>query len=275
MLLLTSNICYEQIIVIATKINCMKYRIFLTLFLSLINSVLLAQEVKHAELIGDRPDQTESAFVLPKGYVQFEDGFVYENETYNIQNISYSSFLLRYGLIENMELRFGTEYTKVKGIGDNVVGLTPFFAGAKIHVNKEEGWIPQIAFLGHINIAESGYSYFKQDYHSAQMVLTFNHTINELWSFGYSIGVTFPSNVNYAVGTYTFVSGFSISEKMGAFIEAYGDFTKYRYADNKINGGVTYLVHHNIQLDIAGGFGLSDYSPKNYWSIGFIYLFKP
>lgn len=250
--------------------NC---RIMLTLLLSVINAVLFAQEVDTAELIGDRPDQTESAFVLPKGYVQFEDGFVYENETYTIQNISYSSILLRYGLFENMELRFGTEYTKVKGVGDNIAGLTPFFAGAKIHVNKEEGWLPQIAFLGHIKIAESGYSYFKQNYHSAQMILTFNHTLNDLWSLGYSIGVDFPSDVNYSVGTYTIVSGFSVTEKMGAFVEAYGDFSKYRYADNKINGGITYLVHPNFQLDLVGGVGLSEYSAKNYWGVGFIYLF--
>jgi len=47
------------------------------------------------------------------------------------------------------------------------------------------------------------------------------------------------------------------------------------YAQNKINGGVTFLVSPSFQLDIAGGFGLSEYSPDSYFGLGFIYLFKP
>ena len=248
---------------------------YLTVLLSVLFFSSLAQETEIAELIGDRPDQTESAFIVPKGYFQFEDGFIYENETSETQNISYSSMLLRYGLFDNFELRFGTEYSKTKSTGlDDMKGFSPLSIGTKIHVNEEKGWIPQIAYLAQINIAKTGAKEFLQDYHSAQMAMTFNHTINKSWSIGYSIGVEFLPDVNYSVGTYTFVSGFSISEKVGAFIEAYGDFSKNMYADNKINGGVTFLVLPNLQLDFAGGFGLSQYSANNYFGLGLIYLFK-
>jgi len=248
---------------------------YLIILLSFISLSIFAQENEIPELIGDRPDQTESAFIVPKGYFQFEDGFLFENETSEIQNISYSSMLLRYGLFENFELRFATEYNKTQNTGlDDISGFFPFAIGAKIHVNKEKGWIPQIAFLGHINIAKTGAQEFLQDYHSVQMALTFNHTITDSWSIGYSLGVEFPSDVDYSIGTYTLVSGFAISEKVGAFIEAYGDFSKHMYADNKINGGVTYLLLPNLQLDFAGGFGLSEYSADNYWGVGLIYLFK-
>ena len=248
---------------------------YLTVLLIVLFVNLFAQENEPVELIGDRPDQTESAFIVPKGYFQFEDGFVYENETSETQNISYSSMLLRYGLFENFELRFGTEYgmTKTNGL-DDIKGFSPFSIGAKIHVNEEKGWIPQIAYLAQINIAQTGAKEFLQEYHSAQMAMTFNHTINKSWSIGYSLGVEFLPDVNYSIGTYTLVSGFSISEKVGAFIEAYGDFSKNMYADNKINGGVTYSVLPNLQLDFAGGFGLSQYSANNYFGIGLIYLFK-
>jgi hypothetical protein len=250
-------------------------KVYLTILFSIISICLYAQENSFSELIGDRPDQTESAFVIPKGYFQFEDGFIYENETSNIQNISFSSMLLRYGLFENMELRFAKEYNKTKISGlDDVKGFSPFSVGAKIHVNKEKGWIPQIAFLGHINIAKTGSKNYMQDYHSAQMAMTFNHTMNDSWSIGYSLGVEFPSDVNYSIGTYTLVSGFAITEKVGAFIEVYGDFSKYMYADNKVNAGVTYLLAPSFQIDFAGGFGLSEYSAENYYTLGLIYLFK-
>jgi len=248
---------------------------YLTILLSLLLLSSFAQENEFPELIGDRPDQTESAFVLPKGYFQFEDGFIYENENTFNQNISYSSMLLRYGLFENFELRFVTEYNKVKvkGLSDKT-GFSPFAIGTKIHVNKEKGWIPQIAFLGHINIAKTGASSFMQEYHSTQMALTFNHTINDVLSIGYSLGVEFPSDINYSIGTYTIVSGFAITEKIGAFVEAYGDFSTYMRADNKVNAGVTYLVAPSMQFDFAGGFGLSEYSADNYYTFGLIYLFK-
>ncbi|MFC2096294.1 transporter [Bacteroidota bacterium] len=250
-------------------------RIYLSILLSFTFLNIIAQKNEAPELIGDRPDQTESAFIVSKGHFQFEDGFLFENETSEIQNISYSSMLLRYGLFENFELRFATEYNKTKSTGlSDITGFAPFAIGTKIHVNEEKGWIPQIAFLAHINIANTGAQEFLQDYHSSQIVLIFNHTINDSWSIGYSLGAEFPSDIDYTMGTYTLVSGFSISEKIGAFIEVYGDFSKYMYADNKVNGGVTYLLFPNLQLDFAGGFGLSQYSANNYFGLGIIYLFK-
>lgn len=273
MLLLTSNKYYKQ--VFQQKMNMKEIKQILILTLFLYANIAFSQEVKQIELIGDRPDQTESAFTIPKGYFQFEDGFLFENETNETQNISFSSMLLRYGLFDNFELRFATEYNKTKSNRfTDISGFSPLTIGGKIHVNKEKGWIPQIAFLAHINIAQTGEKEFMQDFHSTQMALTFNHTINEMWSVGYSLGVEFPSDINYSIGTYTVVSGFAIREKIGAFVEAYGDFSQYMYADNNLNGGVTFLVLPNLQLDIAGGFGLSQNSYKNYFGFGIIYLFK-
>ena len=252
----------------------MKNTFYSILFL-LFTISLYAQDNEQVELIGDRPDQTESAYVIPKGYFQLEDGFVNENENNDITNISYSSLLLRYGLFDNMELRFGTDYLKTKQeLLDDISGFAPLYIGTKIHVHKEKGWIPQIAFLGHITIANTGVKDYMQEYHSSHMTLTFNHTIKENISFGYSIGVEFPSDINYAIGTYTLVTGFSMSEKLGAFVEVYGDFSKNMYAQNKINGGVTYLLLPSLQLDFAGGFGLSEYAAKSYYAFGLIYLFK-
>lgn len=251
----------------------MKYLLLILISILFLN--VEAQENIFPDLIGDRPDQTESAYLMKKGYFQFEDGFIYENENSLTKNISYSSMLLRYGLFDNLELRFGTEYNKTKKIGiDNVEGFAPITIGAKIHVNEEKGWIPQIVFLGNINIAKTGVRDFTQDFHSSKMIIIFNHTITQSWSIAYSFGVEFPSNINYSIGTYTLVSGVAITEKFGAFVEVYGDFSKYIYADNKVNGGITYLVAPCFQLDFAGGFGLSEYSPENYYTLGLIYLFK-
>src|SRR3972149_6805763 len=89
-----------------------------------------------AELITDRPDQTESSAVVPLKSLQIETGFIIENKETNIfksRAFTYNSTLLRYGLVENMELRLGLEYLgeKVKNKNtdnvDTALGLSPLY----------------------------------------------------------------------------------------------------------------------------------------------------
>ena len=251
-------------------------RTFFILIFGLISAISFSQEKDTVVLIGDRPDQTESAFLVPKGYFQFEDGFIYETTNDRITNISYSSMLLRYGLFDHFELRLGTDYNHVKRtLFNDLKGFSPIALGGKIHVNDEKGWIPQIAFIGQITLASTGGNDFLQKYHSTKMLLTLGHNLPNDLSIGYSVAVEFTEYVNYTIGSYTFVVGYPIIDKIGTFIEVYGDFSKYMTAQNKFNGGITYLVHPQLQLDFAGGFGLSQYTPNNYFSFGLIYLFKP
>jgi hypothetical protein len=39
-----------------------------------------------------------------------------------------------------------------------------------------------------------------------------------------------------------------------------------------VNGGFTYLVNDNFQLDLTGGFGLNDEAPDNFISCGASFL---
>ncbi|MEE4196099.1 MAG: transporter [Bacteroidales bacterium] len=251
-------------------------KVLIILIFLLIPVVSFSQEVETAVLVGDRPDQTESAFIVPRGYFQVEDGFSYENVNDQKKNITYSSMLLRYGVFDHFELRFAADYTHVQqSMLKDFKGLTPLSVGGKIHVHQEKGWIPQIAFIGEITIANTGSSDFVQKYNSTSMLLTFGHSLPRKLSIGYSIAIEFPEDVPYSLGKYTFVTGYSITEKIGAFIEVYGIFSKYQPANNLFNGGVTYLIHPNIQLDFAGGFGLSQNAANNYFTFGMIYLFKP
>ena len=46
----------------------------------------------------DRPDQTECPFIVPKNYVQVENGFTYETINEDLKTISYPSSLWKFGL---------------------------------------------------------------------------------------------------------------------------------------------------------------------------------
>ena len=57
----------------------------------------------------DRPDQTECPFIVPKNYVQVENGFTYETINEDLKTISYPSSLWKFGLNEKVEFRLITE----------------------------------------------------------------------------------------------------------------------------------------------------------------------
>jgi hypothetical protein len=58
----------------------------------------------------DRPDQTESRSIVPKGWLQFEAGLVHEQLFYG-PLYAIPTLLSRYGLLKKLELRLITEYT--------------------------------------------------------------------------------------------------------------------------------------------------------------------
>lgn len=91
-----------------------------TLCISFASFSMYSQEdYKLEPLSTDRPDQTESPTAMPKGFIQVETGSSYESSKKNIinfENYSYNSTLIRYGLINNLELRLGLDFVEGRTI---------------------------------------------------------------------------------------------------------------------------------------------------------------
>src|SRR5690349_16953353 len=58
----------------------------------------------------DRPDQTESAFTVPKKYFQWEAGVIFEHTNLNDNLFSVPTSLFKYGVSNRFELRLETEF---------------------------------------------------------------------------------------------------------------------------------------------------------------------
>jgi hypothetical protein len=97
-------------------------------------------------LITDRPDATEASSTVGKGTLQIETGAFYDsftNNNVNFKNYTINTTLIRYGILENLELRIGWDF--VEGITtennlklNNITsGLSPLLLGVKIDVSKE------------------------------------------------------------------------------------------------------------------------------------------
>ncbi len=65
---------------------------------------------------------------------------------------------------------------------------------------------------------------------------------------------------------YTLVYGVGISDRVGMYVEAFGDYVNMDFWQNNMNAGMTYLLKENIQLDYSYGWGLD--RDMNFQSVG-------
>ena len=247
------------------KINQL-YSIAVLLFLS--SSYLQAQDTELlGPLITDRPDATESPTAVPKGFLQVETGSFYERfEDNNIkfENYVYNTTLLRFGLLDNLELRVGWNFIEGQtSIGgnklDNVTsGFDPLLLGIKTTIAQEKGAFPEIGLLGHLYLPFTASSDYRPETTGADFRFSFAHTLSETSSLAYNLGAAWGNDSPEIAYVYTLAFGQAITEKMGAYVELYGDFPEDSAANHLWDAGLTYLVNNNVQLDATLGSSITD-----------------
>jgi len=218
-------------------------------------------------LITDRPDQTESPNALSKGFLQVETGASFESFYKNNIKTEYYTFnttLVRFGLLENLELRLGWDFTeistKVNGNKlDNVAsGINPLLLGFKTSIAKENGAFPEIGFLGHIYLPFAASNDYKPETTGVDFIFAFAHTLSDTASLSYNIGAAWRDDSSEASYVYTIAYGHSISDKLGAYVELYGDMPENSSPNHFWDAGVTYLLSDNVQLDATVGSSITE-----------------
>jgi hypothetical protein len=242
-------------------------------------STALSQE--KSEIITDRPDQTEAPALVPTGGLQIETGFIYEKDAekkVNTTSFTYNTTLLKYGVNENFELRFISEYLGERTVNETEVstvkGFSPLAIGLKIRLADEKGFWPQTALIGHVNL-KTGSSEFEPHYTAADFRFTMAHTLSDKFSLSYNIGAEWDGESPETRFLYTLSIGYVVSKRIGLFVEGYSFFPEESKADNRIDGGVTVKFTPIVQWDISGGVGLSSNAPDSFVSTGLsVRMFK-
>jgi hypothetical protein len=102
-----------------------------------------------------------------------------------------------------------------------------------------------------------------------------SHTLSDRFSFGYNLGSTWESALDetgdrdtLSLFNYTATLAIGLSDPVGLFVEVFGDipFNAEGGPRNSFDGGVTYLLRGNLQLDAAAGAGLSESADD--WIVG-------
>ncbi|MFE3871392.1 transporter [Flavobacterium sp. ZS1P70] len=222
----------------------------------------------------DRPDQTECPFIVPKNYFQLENGFSYEKTKANSNQIVAPTILTRFGINDHFELRLITEYSIDKADSEKTSGLNPVVIGFKTQLLEEKGIIPVTSFIAHISIPKMASKKLATNFYAPEFRFTMQHTLSDKQSLSYNIGAEWDGETAEPTFIYTLTTGYSITEKIGGYIEIYGFVPQIEKPDHRCDAGLTYLFNPNHQLDISSGVGFSKTSPKHYFSLGYSFRFK-
>ena len=234
------------------------------------------------ELITDRPDQTESAVIVPPGYVQIETGWTFarnDEEGVRQQTHELPGTLVRIGLVDGVELRAGwsgyiQEEVRVGSLRAEEDGIGDAELGTKIRLCRENGVRPEVALIvaGSLPIGSDGLSTERVD---PSFRFSLSHTLSDRFALGYNVGMFWESEVdetrrrstlsNYL---YTATLGIGLTERLGTFVELFGEIPASAVGDpaHSFDSGLTYLLRNNLQLDVAAGVGLSQEAPD--WFVG-------
>lgn len=230
-------------------------------------------------LVTDRPDQTESSVTVPHKSLQIETGIVFENFSTNnstLQNWGLGSTLFRYGLLSNLELRLSSSYQltqfEISEAGSDTVqqGLGPISTGIKVFIVEENGIWPEVSLLADITLNRFANLDYRPTYNYSTFKIAASHTLSDQLGLGYNLGYAYNGEDPKGFFVYSLVLGISLTNKLGAYIEGYGNFDPGAQPQHRLDGGLTYLVKHNLQLDLSGGFG-PEQDEINMWfaSLGF------
>ncbi len=266
---------------------------YIVVLLLLLSTSLVAQ------IETDRPDFTESPNVVPKGALQIETGFILENDKQNFcettemfRKITVNTTLFRFGLSERVELRLNwanfnsnvkvqTNPTLVKCTKNrgnyrrdtSFSGFSTSFIGFKTNLYKNDKL--SIGFLGHLYIPELASGDFSKA--DGQKIapafrIPLTYEITNRFGIAMQYGLSWDGFTPNPKTSYTLALSYGMTEKLGFYLEPYGFLTNAGEELHLINGGFTYLINDNFQLDMTGGFGLNEAAPDNFVNCGVSFL---
>ena len=268
--------------------------------------VVFVAQYAVAQIETDRPDFTESPNVVPKGALQIETGFIWENDkvfrtghgvypasltTY--RNLTVNTTLFRFGLLDNLECRLNinfqnnkvTSFKVERGsslveslyhsdyFNDPIQGFSTSFIGFKTNLYKSDK--VSIGFLGHLYIPELASGDFAKidgQKIAPEFLIPLSYDITDRFGIAMQYGLSWDGFTPNPTMSYTLSLGYSITDKLSTYVEPYGFLTNNGEELHLINGGFTYLINDDFQVDLTGGFGLNEAAPDNFINCGASFL---
>jgi hypothetical protein len=221
----------------------------------------------NAQIVTDRPDQTESSSTVGGGSFQIEAGLEvgFEGEDgISTRYILAPTTLFRYGITEGIELRLLSQLESMKMGDQHILGIPDMEIGTKIQVLRREDVNTEIAFLTHL-LVPSGSGDLTNGHYGTINKIAVSHQLSEKMSLGYNVGYNYLGTGNGDI-SYSTALGVEINNKAGLYLEPFGEITDLEDLILNFDAGITYLARENLQFDFSFGTGINH--KMNYISVG-------
>jgi hypothetical protein len=247
-----------------------------------------ATEPLEGALVTDRPDFTESTDAVPTGHLQLEMGYTFsydrEGKT-RVRTHTAPEFLLRVGVAHDFELRLGwegysfsdTRTRQHTPAGTSVwhdeweQGANDMSFGVKYKFFEQDGAVPHLGVIVGLTAPTGSNDVSAADV-DPEVVLLWAYDVNDWLAIAGNAGIGNPSDEGhrFVQGKASLSFAFTLSDRVGAYAEYFGLYPNAEHSDaaHSINGGVTYLVHDNLQLDARIGAGLNEEADDFFAGVG-------
>jgi len=224
------------------------------------------------ELVTDRPDFTESAQTIAPGRFQLESGLTIQR-TGAVRSSSYGEALVRVGLNDRTELRLGVpSYLRAHGAGAATSGLDDSFLGAKFRFTQKDAPTSVALLVG--STLPTGARRVATRKYQPEAVLSVEPPPIGNTAVGVNLGYVRASDGAQRFDQFfgSVALGFDIAPKTGAFLETFAFSKDSPGSDMQtfIDGGLSYLLTPDMQLDARLGFGVGNSAggPDYFYGIG-------
>ena len=240
------------------------------------------EEEEEEPIATDRPDFTETSTTVGLGRMQIELGWTrFENDDAGVRtrSDSYPETLVRVGMLaEWFEFRIAYNYsdeaTRSAGLSSRARGSEDLYLGVKLALTEQKGVLPEMALTPQMTVPTGGSAF------TADEVLP---GVN--WLYGWDVtewlSTAGSTQVNRAIDDVTadayyefaqsWTFGVSVTERLGAYVEWYTfvpTSADTAETEHYFNGGPTYKVTNDWQLDARAGVGLNDAADDWFAGVG-------
>jgi hypothetical protein len=246
------------------------HKIIIPGLLIFILNVCKSQTNEIPDISADRPGMSTPPSLVEPGSFQIETGFSYEENRLSKpdqDNTHFNSTLFRFGINKNSEIRFQTDYIKIKTDSVKIRGFNPFSLGTKLLISDARGILPKTSFLFNLTLPYFGEKKLRPNNFAPSIFLLMQNDLTEKINICYNVGLIYdgvsPNPMKFAA----LCIGYGITDKLNAFIENYNLWQNLTNSVYFIDFGFAYIIGKNIQLDFSGNMNLQNI--ENYYMINF------
>lgn len=232
----------------------------------------------------DRDSFTPSTRTVESGRWVFESSYSFIDNRRTAETHSFPELLLRFGVTQRIELRFGGNY-EVGGEGGDVSGgsgavgfgdepeklvhESQLLYGLKARLSDQEGWRPESSVILQGHTPTSG----PDPATAFTAAYVFGWELPDEWKFDSAIryGADKEKDDRFDVWATSFVLRKTLAERWNIHGEYFGQFSQnkeHEFVHHFLSPGVHYLITPNVEIGVRVGWGLNDEAARFFSNVG-------